>query len=129
MAGGQVTGAAVRNDPPEPDDFGLVTRPILTLPIVVVPQPAATSVVTTVGSVLVSTTLLAANPDRLGATIYNDSNSQLFVKLGAGASIASFTIRLETQGYYEVPARYVGVIDGIWTPVVSGAARVTELTP
>ena len=91
--------------------------------------PASTSAVTSVAGSLANVTLLAANTARLGATIYNDSNARLFVKLGAVASTTSFTVRLNSQDYYEVPFNYVGIIDGIWTPVVSGAARITELTP
>lgn len=89
---------------------------------------ASTTAVTSVASALVSTTLLAANPARLGATIYNDSNARLFLKLGATASTTSFTVRLGPQDYYEVPFHYVGVIDGIWSPVASRFARVTEFT-
>ncbi len=91
--------------------------------------PAGTSAVTSVGSSVANVTILAANSDRLGATIYNDSNSRLFLKLGAVATVTDFTVRLGPQDYYEVPARYTGIIDGIWDPIVSGSGRVTELTP
>lgn len=76
-----------------------------------------------------NTTLLAADANRLGATIYNDSNARLFVKLGAVASTTSYTVRMERQDYYEVPGGYTGIIEGIWDPVASGSARITELTP
>jgi len=92
-------------------------------------SPSSTTAVTSVASALVNTLLLAVNADRLGATIYNDSNSRLFVKLGAVASTTSFTVRLESQGYYEVPFNYTGIIDGIWVSVASGFARITEFTP
>lgn len=91
--------------------------------------PAGTSAPTNVASSITSVTLLAANVNRLGATIRNDSNSRLFVKLGSTASATSFTERLESQQYYEIPFGYNGIIDGIWAPNVSGSARVTELTP
>ena len=92
--------------------------------------PRATrSAVTSVTSSLSSVTLLAAIANRLHATITNDSNSRLFVKLGATASLTSFTVRLSADEVYEVPAGYTGIIDGIWNPQASGFARVTELTP
>lgn len=91
--------------------------------------PAGTSAVTSVGSAIVNTLILAANTDRLGATIFNDSQSRLFLKLGAVASTTSYTVRISMMGYYEVPFNYVGIIDGIWSPNVSGDARVTEFTP
>ena len=89
---------------------------------------SSTTAVTSVASATVNTLILAALPGRLGATIYNDSNSRLFLKLGAVASLTSFTVRLGSQDYYEVPFQYVGIVDGIWAPNVSGSARVTEFT-
>jgi hypothetical protein len=71
--------------------------------------------------------LLVANAARLGATIYNDGTANLFVKLGTTASTTSFTVRVLSQGYYEVPFGYTGAIDGIWS-VANGSARITELT-
>ena len=88
----------------------------------------STTVPTNVGSAVVNTLILAANPDRLGATIYNDSNSRLFLKLGPVASLTSFTKRMQSQEYYEVPFGYTGIIEGIWSPVASRFARVTEFT-
>ncbi len=80
-------------------------------------------------SSLTVVTLLAANANRLGATIYSDGNMRLLVKLGSGASASSFTVRMESNGYYEVPFWYTGIITGIWLNLVDGTARVTELTP
>jgi hypothetical protein len=79
-----------------------------------------------------SVTLLAANSNRLGATISNDSSAILYVKLGATASTSSFTAILAGNGsgiggYFEVPYGYTGVIDGIWASA-TGNARITELT-
>ena len=91
--------------------------------------PAGTSAVTSVASSITSVLLLAANANRLGATIVNDGESRLFVKLGATASVTSHTRRLSPHAAYEVPSGYTGIIDGIWSPIVSRSARVTELTP
>lgn len=131
MAGGQVTAPCTRDDPPDADDFGLCVRIVSggPTPIVVTFEKATTSVVTSVAGSLVNVTLLAVNATRLGATFYNDSNSRLFLKLGAAATTASFTVRIGSQDYYEVPFSYTGIIDGIWTPVASGFVVITELTP
>lgn len=91
------------------------------------PTRPATPTVTSVNDTATSTTLLASNASRLGATVYNDSTVNLFVKLGATASATSFTVRLEPNTYYEVPFGYTGIIDGIWASDASGAARITEL--
>ena len=89
---------------------------------------SSTGTTTSVASSVTNVTLLSANTNRLGATIYNDSSlSNLFIKLGTTASATSFSVILTPTGYYEVPFGYTGQIDGIWS-VASGNARITELT-
>lgn len=90
-------------------------------------QKASTATTTQVTSVATSTTVLAANANRLGATIYNDSTKKLFTKFGTTASATDFTILIDPGAYYEVPFNYTGRIDGIWASA-NGAARVTEVT-
>jgi hypothetical protein len=89
---------------------------------------SSTGTVTSVTSSTTNVTLLAANAARKGAIIINDSNSRLYVKYGATASLTSHAARLEAHDYLEVPFGYTGIIDGIWAPNVSGSARVTEVT-
>jgi hypothetical protein len=91
-------------------------------------QKAGTATLSNVSDSATSVTVLAANTARVGATIYNDSTSTLYLKLGSTASTTSFTAKLFQDGYYEVPFGYTGVIDGIWSADSSGAARVTEIT-
>jgi len=90
---------------------------------------ASTPTLTNVSASATSVQLLAANASRLGATIFNDSTSVLYVKFGATASATSYTVQLQAYAYYELPttAIYTGEIDGIWV-TATGAARVTELT-
>ena len=81
-----------------------------------------------------SVTLRAASQSRLGLIIYNDSaDSQLYVKLGATASVTSFSSLVPPRGEWVLGVPYAGVVDGIWTNpsggAVSGDARVTEITP
>lgn len=99
-----------------------------TNPLPVAEGGAATSAVTSVNDSATSVTLLASNASRLGASIFNDSTSILYVKLGTTASAIDYSARLEPQGYYEAPAKYTGRIDGIWSSDSTGAAKVTELT-
>lgn len=86
------------------------------------------SAVTSVADSATNVTLLASNAARLGATVYNDSTEILYLKLGATASLTSFTSRLIPNAYYEIPFRYKGIIDGIWANNSTGNARITELT-
>jgi hypothetical protein len=98
------------------------------LPVTITLPVVATTAVTSVASSAASVTLLASNASRRGATIYNDGNFNLFVKLGTTASLTSFTVRLGNGSYYEVPFGYTGRIDGIWSGANATTARITELT-
>lgn len=90
-------------------------------------NPSSTPSVTSVAGDTSNQTLLAANANRLGAIIYNDSTANLYLKLGTTASTTSFTALLTSDSYYEVPFNYTGRIDGVWASA-TGDARITELT-
>lgn len=92
------------------------------------PTKSATATRTTVARSNANQTLLASNASRLGATIFNDAAANLYVKFGTTATSADFTIRLQSQDYYEVPFLYTGRIDGIWASNGAGNALMTELT-
>lgn len=93
------------------------------------PAAAAAATETNVASSATVVTLAAAGT-RVGIAIYNDAIYTLYIKLGAGASSTSFSVKLAPQQFYEMPApAYQGLISGIWEAAdASGAARVTELT-
>lgn len=86
-----------------------------------------TGTVTTASVTNSNTTVLASNNNRMGATIYNEGSVTALVKLGSTASATSYTVKIITDAYYEVPFGYTGIITGI---TASGTAtlRVTELT-
>ena len=96
------------------------------VPLDVQERPATVATDSNVPGANVDTLLLAHNSMRLGATIYNDSSAILYVKLGLGASLTSFTVRMRPYAYYELPYGYTGQINGIWA-ASAGAARITEL--
>ena len=76
-------------------------------------------------------TLLAANSDRKGVVIYNDSTVILYVALGSAASTTNFTYKLVPTATLELfgDKNYTGLISGIWASNASGNARITELEP
>jgi hypothetical protein len=76
-------------------------------------------------SATTSTALLAANTNRAGLTIFNNSTSDLFIKLAATASYTAFSLKIDPGGYYEAPYGYTGSIAGIWT-TANGNALVEE---
>jgi hypothetical protein len=91
--------------------------------------PSGTGSPATVASSASSVTVLAANANRLGATVYNDSTQVLYLLLQTGgtATTSTYTIQMASQSYYEVPFAYNGALIGIWASA-NGNARVTELT-
>jgi hypothetical protein len=93
----------------------------------------STATISSVNDTNASTTLLAANTSRKGASIFNDSTEVLYVALGnVTASSTNFTVKLAAGAYYELPVCaggvYTGIIKGIWANDSTGAARVTEMT-
>jgi hypothetical protein len=104
--------------------FGTGRKPNATsLPVTI--ASSSTPVLTNVTGSSSSVTLLAANAARVGATIFNDSSANLYIKPGTTASTTSFTVLMLPNSYYEVPFGYIGRIDGIWASA-TGNARVTE---
>lgn len=88
-----------------------------------------TATVTSVASAATSTTILAANTARYGASIANDDANALYLLLGGGtASTSNYTVKLFTDDYFQVPFGFTGAITGIWAADGSGSARVTEYT-
>lgn len=68
--------------------------------------------------------LLAANPNRLAATVYNALTGYLYLRLGA-ASNTEYTLRMPPGSYYEAPAGYTGALAGFGDVV--GSVRVCEV--
>lgn len=93
------------------------------------PAGASTAVLANVAASATSVTVLAANANRLGAIIVNDSTASCYLKYGSTASTTSYTRLLPPGAEYELPGDviYTGIITGIWTSA-TGTARTTELT-
>jgi hypothetical protein len=84
------------------------------------------STVSNVASAVADTELLDLNLLRSGAAIYNDSTSAVFLKLGTGASSTSYTVKMKSRDYYEVPYGYTGAVHAYWVEA-NGYARITEV--
>ena len=74
-------------------------------------------------------TLLAANSDRKGCVIFNDSSAILYVAFAAIATTSAFTYRITPYATLELfgDKNYAGAISGIWASDAGGNARITEL--
>jgi hypothetical protein len=90
--------------------------------------PPSKATVSRVASSIASVLLLAANPDRKGFKIFNDSTAILYFKYGEDAASNDFTVKLTAGSYFEnaLPV-YTGAIEGVWA-AENGAAQVTELS-
>ena len=75
--------------------------------------------------------LLAANPSRVGATIFNASTANLFINFGTNTldSTNNFAAKIIPGGYYEVPVTYTGIIAGVWDAnAPNTSAKVLEFS-
>jgi hypothetical protein len=91
---------------------------------------ATTGTPTSVASSTTAATLLAANANRRGATIYNESTAVLYLALFTHTSVSTtvYTLQIAAGGYYELPQPVVlGEVSGVWA-AANGSARITELT-
>lgn len=94
------------------------------------PGKTATATTTRVAAAITSTQLLAANANRLNASIFNDSTDTLYVKYGTAASATSKKFALKAGEYWEMPTGgtiHTGIIHGLWSGT-NGAADVNEET-
>lgn len=85
------------------------------------------AVVTAVAASTSTVTLFAAAGQVSSRPVFNDSTATLFLKFGSGAATNSFTTKISSQGYFEVPGYYSGQITGIWD-AANGSAYCTEVS-
>lgn len=91
-------------------------------------QNFSTSTVTSVAGSATSVQLLASTSGRKAAYFYNDSTADCYLKLGTTASTSSFTVKMVSNSFYELPQPcYTGQIDAIWSSA-TGNIRITEIT-
>lgn len=91
---------------------------------------ASTAVITVVGRTNVSTALKAANSNRRGLILHNDSTGLCYVAFAGTASLSAFTVRMtgnSTLSLDKIPV-YTGIVTGIWASSGLGDMKVTELT-
>ncbi len=122
------TADVVISNTPLPIDGGNPNPVNVTGAVSTTPTSSSTSAVTSVASSASSVNLLTLNTNRKAFSIYNDSTSILYLKLGATASNISYSAQVPPKGYYESQSViYTGVVDGIWASA-NGFARITELS-
>ncbi len=103
------------------------TMPLYNDSVNVQPATSSTAASSTITAATSSTSILAANAARKGATIWNNSTAILYLDLDAAASTTDYAARLQAGGYYEIPYGFTGAVSGIWS-AVNGNALVREFS-
>jgi hypothetical protein len=93
----------------------------------ITPQTSSTAAATAVSASTTAGTVLAANSDRKGATIWNASTATLYLEMGSTVSSSDYAVALAAGDYFEVPYGYTGLVSGVWT-AANGNAMVREYT-
>lgn len=89
---------------------------------------SGTSATTRVATSTSAVTLLAANANRVGCTVWNESSEQMYLLLGTGTpSATAYTIIVAANGYYEVPFGWTGAVQAVLASG-TGQAEMTEFT-
>jgi hypothetical protein len=88
---------------------------------------ASSSNITSVNATTSSTVILASNPNRITASIFNNSNKTMYLALAATATTSLYSIQIASGAYYELPAVYTGIISAVWASGANSAALITEL--
>lgn len=88
--------------------------------------PPSTGTISTVASAITDTVILAANANRKGCIIFNDSASPLNLALSNVNATLSFSIQIAAGSSFVLSkGDYTGIIKGAWE-VADGSARITE---
>lgn len=92
------------------------------------PATSSSASVTRVATSNVSAQLLAANVNRVGVIIVNESAYTMYVKYGTTASPTDYTYRLPANSVLEIGFGWIGRIDAVLNDG-TGAAQITEMFP
>jgi hypothetical protein len=77
----------------------------------------------------IAQTIFAANNDRRGFFLFNDTNKDAFIKLAASPTTSSFSFKIGPGGFYERElTNYLGIVTAIWGSAAIGSLYATELT-
>jgi hypothetical protein len=120
----QMVGVGAAGTP----DAGVLTIQGITggTSIPVTPAPASTATITSVASTTSTVVLKAANVNRKGLVLYNNSTKTCFVAFAATSTNAAFTVLMQANSLYEMQTLYTGTVSAIWQNT-NGAMLVTEL--
>lgn len=89
----------------------------------------STTAITSANASTTNYTILPTNPNRRGALFFKEGTNTCYLKFGATATTSSYSIRLGSDDYYELPTLYTGQVDIVFNTTASNnTLRVTEFT-
>jgi hypothetical protein len=104
----------------------IVTAPTLSINPIIATQATTTSL----GATVAAQTVAALNANRLGLYVFNEVESGfMYLRYGANASAASYSIRIAAGGFWEMPQPiFTGQITAAFSVSTTTSAKVTEVT-
>jgi hypothetical protein len=96
-------------------------------PVSVTVTPATSGTATPYPKTSLATvqTLIAANANRKGVTLWNNSTAALYLAFGADATLTAYAVKVDAGGYYELPFGFTGAVTGLWA-TANGSALIWE---
>jgi hypothetical protein len=104
----------------------IVTAPTLSINPIIATQATTTNL----GATVAVQTVAALNANRLGLYVFNEVESGfMYLRYGANASAASYSIRISAGGFWEMPQPiFTGQITAAFSVSTTTSAKVTEVT-
>lgn len=75
----------------------------------------------------VSIQLLNSDLHRKGAIVFNNSNKNMYIKIGDDASYENFSLILLARSYWEIPTGCTDAVYAIWSSECTGSAQVSDM--
>lgn len=72
--------------------------------------------------------LAAANANRKGLVFYNNSVGNVLIEFGTNPTSSTYAVKLNPEGYYELPFQYTGSVHGLWEVLGGEGILVREFT-
>jgi hypothetical protein len=105
------------------DDMNLFNPATVTVPARTATSNTAPA---TVAASTTSVSVLAANSNRKGGTIWNNTTGTALIAFHTAASTSAYSLQLVAGGYLNLDPNYIGPISAIWAASQTGNLLVSE---
>ena len=70
--------------------------------------------------------LAGVNENRKGLTVSNNSTGSLLLDFNNNPTVLDYAVKVNSNGYYELPYNFVGSVNAVWEEPSEGNALVRE---